>query len=169
MQKAPAQSSSPARSSWPPRTAEPPDSCSRHQRHGRTARPADQTASFVVCQTSQPLRNLKRLARNTGRCDNSRLTPVHRIKRLIQEQANRPTRVHPSRAVLIHVRRIVQHRQDIGDHEAEPGESDLHLLISIVYHFVIRLRFVGTWLTALGAMPIGKSSMTWLHQYGLST
>lgn len=58
--------------------------------------------------------------------DNLRLTTINGVKGLIQKHANGPAGVYPRRTVLVHGRCIVEHSQNIGNHEAETREGDLY-------------------------------------------
>lgn len=54
-----------------------------------------------------------------------RLAAIDSIEGLVEEQANGPTCINPSRHVLIHSRRVVEHRQDVYDNKREPAEGNL--------------------------------------------
>ena len=56
---------------------------------------------------------------------NPRLRSVHGVEGLVQEQADRPARVHPPRAVLVQRRRVPQQRQEVYDDEDEARQRDL--------------------------------------------
>ena len=56
---------------------------------------------------------------------NSRLSTIHSVESLIQEETNSPRPVHPNRAILVHVRGVVKHSRDVRDHEAKARERDL--------------------------------------------
>lgn len=53
-----------------------------------------------------------------------RLTTIHSIKSLIQEQANAPTEIDPRRTILIQRRVIPQQRQEISNDEKEARQGN---------------------------------------------
>lgn len=60
-----------------------------------------------------------------------RLHPIHGIKRLIQKQSHRPTDVDPRRTIPVQRGIVIQHGQEIDDHEGEAGEGNLTTTVSI--------------------------------------
>lgn len=60
---------------------------------------------------------------------NSRLRPINSIKSLVQKQTHSPSPIDPSRTILIHIGRVVKHGSNIGYHESEAGQGDLHTFV----------------------------------------
>jgi len=123
-------------------------------------------ASFKQVQSAQ-------LHPKLQEAQNSRLSTIHRIESLIQEKTNGPRPVYPNWAILVHVRRVVKHSRDVGNHEAKARERDLKYAVSkpsLQEEKKKKKSYPQQGiLTAFGAIDIGKMLITWLHQYGLST
>ena len=85
---------------------------------------------------------IEQLAQRPALVCPSSLRPIHRIERLIQEQANRPASIHPRRAVLIERRRIPQQRDEVCDYESETAEGDLYIRPVSTYSITLNLRTI---------------------------
>lgn len=68
---------------------------------------------------------IKQLPQRTTLSGSSCLSPIARIKSLIQEQTNRPTQIHPARAILIQCRIVPQKCKNINNHEYKARERNL--------------------------------------------
>jgi hypothetical protein len=54
-----------------------------------------------------------------------RLTPIHSIECLVEEQSNRPACIYPWRTVLVKSWIIPKHSNEIDYDEAKAGKGDL--------------------------------------------
>jgi len=124
-QRVPALSSIPGQSSWRPRTKGLPSSCSARRHRGRRAHPEDQIVLYGVC-------------RNNGQFEcvwicffvlYIRLTAIHGVKGLVEEEADGPRPVNPRRTVLVHVWGVVEHGAHIGNDKGKARKSDLLSLL----------------------------------------
>lgn len=91
--------------------------------HDRKARPADHSASFSGYENQISKTGIPNT--NTSPDDRLRLHPIHRIKGLIQPQAQGPGGIDPRGTILIQSRIIPEHGQEVGDDEHEARKSDL--------------------------------------------
>lgn len=54
-----------------------------------------------------------------------RLSAIHCVESLVEEEADGPGPVNQRRAILVHVRGVVEHGADIDNDKGEARESDL--------------------------------------------
>lgn len=68
---------------------------------------------------------VKKLPKRPTLVCSSRLRAVHGIERLVEKEADCPTCIYPWRAILVKGRVVPEKGQEIDNHKAEAGESDL--------------------------------------------
>ena len=74
---------------------------------------------------SPPVADILAIANDGRKSPNPRLSAVHCIECLIEEETNGKGVIHPGWHILVHGRIIPEHSQKVDYDEAEAGESDL--------------------------------------------
>ena len=85
----------------------------------------EHSSVYVLSIEISKLTVVEKLAQWSTLMSSSCLRAVHRVKGLVQKQANGPGQVHPWRTIGIESRVVPQHGQNIDDHEAEACQGNL--------------------------------------------